>query len=244
MKFREKREGLHVEIDEGVYRITPDEAAKMESDLATLRKATAAFPVADLKIEITVLNPGAVRAAAGLRLPGRTLYAADDDRQLHPAWERCVRCLLNEVARYKERLSNKPTYTKEAEGKLHDVQPAQPPDAEAIEAAVHDGHYPRFRQAMSVYEESLEGRIGRWVERYPEAESALGETLTISQIVEEVFLNAFEDFSRRPAAMRMGQWLEGLIDPSIQQLLKHREDEQQNLSFIESAKAAESELRG
>lgn len=243
MKFSEKRKGLHVEIDEGLYRITPEEAAKMEVDLATLRKATAAFPVADLKVEITVLNPGAVRAAASLRLPGRTLYAADDDRQLHPAWERCVRRLVSEVARYKERLSNKPTYAKEAEGTLHDVQPAQPPDAEAVEAAVRDGNYPQFRQAMSVYDESLAGRVGRWVQRYPEAASALGDSLTISQIVEEVFLNAFENYPRRPS-IRMGQWLESLIDPSIRQLLKHRDDEQENLSFIESAKAAESEIRG
>jgi hypothetical protein len=32
MEYREKRDGLHVEIDEGIYRITPDEAAKMEAD--------------------------------------------------------------------------------------------------------------------------------------------------------------------------------------------------------------------
>lgn len=238
MKYNEKREGLQVEIDEGIYRIRPDEAAKMETDLTTLRKATATFPVADLKVEITVLNPGSVRAAASLRLPGRTLHAANDDRQLHPAWERCIRRLVNEVVEYKEKLSNKPTYSKEAEGTLHDVQPTRAPDLEAVEAAVGEGDYPHFRQAMSVYEEALDGRVGRWIKRYPEAASALGERLTISQIVEEVFLNAFESYRRRPS-IRMGQWLESLIDPSIQQLLKHRDEEQENLSFIESAKAAE-----
>jgi hypothetical protein len=85
--------------------------------------------------------------------------------------------------------------------------------------------------------------VGRWVERYPEAASALGEGLTISQIVEEVFLNAFERYRDRPPPLRMGQWLESLIDPSIQQLLKHGDEEQENLSFIESAKAAEDEMK-
>jgi len=243
MKSSDKRDGLRVEIDEGIYRITPDEAAKMETDLATLRKATAAFPVAELKVEITVLNPATVRAAASLRLPGRTLYAADDDRQLHPAWDRCIRRLVHEVTEYKEKLSNKPAYSKEAEGTLHDVQPAQPPDLQAVEAAVGEGDYPRFRQAMSAYEEALEGRVGRWVERYPDAAATLGDGLTISQIVEEVFLNAFEAYGRRPP-IRMGQWLESLIDPSLQQLLKHGDEEQENLSFIELAKDAENEMKG
>jgi ribosome-associated translation inhibitor RaiA len=240
MAFSDKREGLRVEIDEGKYRITAAEAAKMETDLVTLRKLVATFPRAELKVEIIVLNPGQIRAETSLRLAGRTLHAQDDDRQFHPAWERAIRRLVKEVTEYKEKLSNRPTYAKEAEGTLHDVQPSQAPDPEKIEAAVREGNYPRFRQVMSVYEETMEGRVGRWVERYPEAAAALGEELTLSQIVEEVFLNAFEGYGSRPK-MRLGQWLESLIDPSVRQLVEHREEEQENLSFVESAKAAEIE---
>ena len=240
MQYHEERKGLHFEIDEGNYRISPGESEKMQADLGTLKKAVANFPVAGLKVRIAVLNPGKIRAELSLHLPGRTLHAADDHRQFHPAWERCIHRLLHEVGQYKEKLSNKPAYANEAEGTLHDVQPVQVPNGEAIEAAVRDGDYPQFRKALSVYEEPMQGRVGRWVERYPDAASALGDGLTISQIVEETFLNAFEGYADRPP-LRLGQWLEILIDPSLRQLLQHRDQEQENLSYIESAKAAESE---
>jgi len=89
-----------------------------------------------------------------------------------------------------------------------------------------------------VYDESLEKRVGRWIQRYPEIEGQLGEELTISEIVEEVYLNAFDQFATRPV-VRLGEWLESLIDPSVQLLLKQPDDEKANLSFIQSAKTAQ-----
>jgi ribosome-associated translation inhibitor RaiA len=243
MRHGDSSHRLPVEIDEGIYRITADEAAKMEQDLGTLRKVVEAFPVSELKVEITVLNPSRVRAATTLRLPSQTLYAADDDRELHPAWDRCVRRLVDQVIEYKERLGNKPTYTKEIEGTIHDVVPLQAPDTDAVEAAIRDGQYARFRQAMAVYEEALEARVGRRVQRYPEAEAQLGDGLVLSEIVEDVFLNAFEQYARRPP-LRLGQWLESLIDPSIEALLTNTDEEKENLSFIETAKAVERAERG
>ena len=110
-----------------------------------------------------------------------------------------------------------------------------PPDADAIAEAVEQLDYHAFRTAMGVYEEPLEKRVGRWIERYPGAEARLGDGLLISEIAEEVFLNAFDQFTHRPPSLRLGQSLENLIDPSIQVLLCN-EGEKENVSFIESAK--------
>ncbi len=72
----------------------------------------------------------------------------------------------------------------------------------AIDAAVRDGDYAAFRTATFVYEEPVRKRAGRWVERYPEAEAQIGKQLEIADIVEEVFLNAFEQYDRRPNGRR------------------------------------------
>jgi ribosome-associated translation inhibitor RaiA len=240
MRPIDKSHRLRVETDTGNYRLMPDEAAKMDQDLGTLRKVVADFPVAELKVEITVLNPSRVRVGTTLRLPSRTLHAKHDDRFFHPAWDRCVRSLVDQATQYKEQLSNKPTYSKETGGTLHDVAAATPPDAKAIEAAISEGDYRAFRNAMAPYEQSLEARVGRWVKRYPEIESELGAGLTIVQLVEEVRLMAFERYADRPP-IRLGEWLEHLIDPAIREILHHMDEEKENLSFIETAKAAEQE---
>jgi len=230
---------LRVETDAGRYKLSPTEQEKMNTDLETLRRLVKDFPVSELKIEISTQSN--VRVGTSLRLPGQTIYTADVDKALHPAWERCLRKLVQRVTAYKERLANKPTYQKEAQGTLHNVRPSMDPHIDDVQKAVEELDYPVFRRELGVYEEAIEKRVGRWVERYPDAEARLGNGLVISEIVEEVFLNAFERFPERPPALRLGEWLESLIDPSIQTLLNHPDEEKENLSFIESAKEISNE---
>jgi hypothetical protein len=235
MRNAKQETQLRIEADWGNYRISEAEWQKMDGDLSALRKLVEHFPVAELKIQ--VLHPSDIQISTSLRLPATTLFTADHDRNLHPAWERCVRKLMHKVTAYKERLENKEVYEKEAKGTLHDVRPAMEPDPSEVENAVQDLDYVRFRKALAVYDESLEGRVGRWVQRYPDAQTQLGTQIIISDIVEEVYLNAFERFGERPR-IRLGDWLEQLIDPSLQTLLSHPE-ERENLSYIASAKAAD-----
>jgi hypothetical protein len=175
---------------------------------------------------------------ASLRLAGRTLFTAGEANTLHAAWDWAIRRLIDKVRAYKDQLGHVPERQKEAEGTLHEIVASMPPDAEALDRAVQQLDYRAFRAAMVVYEDALEKRVGRWIERYPEAEAQLGDGLLISEIAEEVFLNAFDQYNKRPAALRLGQWLENLIDPSVQTLLRDGGREKENLSFIESAKEA------
>ena len=224
---------LRVHIDTEKYELTTAARNKMDTDFETLRKLVKDFPVAELHVEISQQND--VRVGASLRLPSQTLYTADVDRMMHPAWERCVRKLMQRVTAYKERLANKPTYHKEAVGTVHAVRPSMEPSIAEVEKAFEELDYAAFRRSLGMYEEAVEKRVGRWVERYPQVEARLGHGLVISEIVEEIFLNAFERFGSRPP-VRLGDWLESLIDPSIHILLEHSAEEKENLSFIASAK--------
>ena len=102
-----------------------------------------------------------------------------------------------------------------------------------------DRDYAAFRTATFVYEESVRKRIGRWVERYPNAEAQIGKRLQIADIVEEVFLNAFENYDRRPGGVRFGEWLENLIDPAVKELLRRPDAELENIALARAARAAE-----
>jgi ribosome-associated translation inhibitor RaiA len=227
-----------MEIDAGNIAVSPAEREKMDNDLSTLRKLVAHFPARELKIELSDQSPNLIRVGAGLRLAGRTLFAAGEAGTLHAAWDWAIRRLIDKVRAFKDHLGRIPERQKEAEGTLHELVPAMPPDAAALDRAVTQLDYRAFRAAMSVYEDALEKRVGRWIERYPAAESRLGDGLLISEIVEEVLLNAFDQFRNRPASLRLGQWLEHLIDPSLQTLLRDGGKEKENLSFIATAKEA------
>src|SRR5947207_656222 len=66
--------------------------------------------------------------------------------------------------------------------------------------------------------------VGRWVERDPATDAAIGTRFTIADVVEEVFLTAFETYDDRPQGLRFGDWLDSLIDPAVKELLRHPEE--------------------
>lgn len=235
MRFSDETYNLRINTDSQNYTISEAESAKMDASLDTLRKAAAAFPVSDLKIEIIRQSrTDHIDVKTSLVLPGQTLTTSDWDVQLHPAYERCIKKLVGMVADYKERLGSKSEMAKTVEGTLHEVHPSQPPDPEALQMAAAEGDYQAFRTALSVYEDAVQRRAGRWIERYPEAIERLGDGLVMSDIVEEVFLLAFERFTDRPARP-MGEWLESLIDPAIQAWLKDPVAEKENIEMVQTA---------
>jgi DNA-directed RNA polymerase specialized sigma24 family protein len=110
------------------------------------------------------------------------------------------------------------------------VAPADP-DTGVLGRAVQAGDYKAFRSALSGYEEWLRKRVGRWLQRYPEAEARIGRGLAIGDVVEEAYLHAYEHYGQRPTEVPFHQWLEGLIDPSWKVLVRHPEEERENASL-------------
>ena len=115
-----------------------------------------------------------------------------------------------------------------------------PEDAEAdagvLGEAVRARNYQAFRAALAGHEEWLRKRVGRWIQRYPDAEAKLGRGLAIGDVLEAVFLSAFEQYADRPTAVAFHEWLDDLIDPSLKALLKHPDQESENASFARTVR--------
>src|SRR5439155_10527791 len=172
-----------------------------------------------------------------LKLPGRTLFTGEQDGYLDAAFGRGVRKLVRKVEAYGGQSDPRAA---EAAGRRialsRDVVAPADPASGPLAEAVGNGDYRTFRTALAGYEEWLRKRVGRWVQRYPEAEARVGTELLLGDLVEEVYLNAFEGFARRPTDVRLSDWLEGLIDPSLKALLRHPDEEHENASMARTVR--------
>src|SRR5207249_7017798 len=109
-------------------------------------------------------------------------------------------------------------------------------DSGVLGEAVRSGNYRTFRMALTGCEEWLRKRAGRWIQRYPEAEARVGRGLAIGDLVEAVYLNAFERYAHRPTAVPLHEWLDSLIDPALKTLMRHPDEERENASFARSTR--------
>jgi ribosome-associated translation inhibitor RaiA len=232
MKYSDQSYNLRIELDTKQCELTPAEIEKIESALDILRQPIAKFPVSDLYLTIEHHpRSGTYRVKAALQLPGRGLATGGEHEHIFPAVQQCVWRLVQKVAAYEDRMEGVEEKSKREEGKRHDVLPTQTVDSQAVEEAVSAGDYAQFRKLMYVYEEPLRNRIGRWIERYPEVAAQLREQVQLADIVEEVFLTAFDQYDDRPQAVPFSEWLESLIDPSVKLISNATDEELDNISF-------------
>jgi ribosome-associated translation inhibitor RaiA len=244
MKFPDHGIRFPIELDTKHCSPTPAELEKMRANLEPLLRAVEHFPVASLHAVLEQFQRTAKwRVKLSLALSGKTLVCTEDNPHLHAAFERCVDNLLREVSAYKARMENETEFQKEEKGTHHPLRPDVDPDPQAVEAAVHSADYTAFRLAIFGYEEPVRKRIGRWVERYPEFEARIGKGLEIEDLVEEVFLDAFEGYAGRPKELRLGEWLERLIDPATKEIMLGKNGELENARFARTAREAETRNR-
>lgn len=223
---------LRITLDTKNCNLRPDEIAKIETNLGLLRTMVADFPVCDLYLFVARHErSNEFQVKASLVLTGRTLFTGDHDSHVHPAFLRCVRKLVSKLRGYLEDLENKSEMAKQEEGTRREIIPEAAPDAAQLAAAVSEGDYAAFRRAAYVYEGPVRERTTRWINRYPELLTQLGNGLSVNDAVEEVFLNAFERYGERPQAVRIGQWLEDLIDPSLRELADDPDREREQISL-------------
>jgi ribosome-associated translation inhibitor RaiA len=227
--------GLPVEFDLHSCELAPAERARMEVSLQGLRDLVAPFPVSGLHVLIERNNrSNDFSVKTSLLLVNQQLVASEHHAQAFTAFERCVDKLLREVEALEDRLSDTKERRKLAEGTQYELLADYTPDFGALDKAVAEGDYATFRTAMLPYEEPLRKRVGRWLERIPVV-NGKGRRFTIADAVESVLLDAFENYPRRPADMVLHEWLENLIDPAVQALVRHPDRERENVSMARSA---------
>jgi hypothetical protein len=236
MRYTDDRYHLGVEIKADGCDIPKDELTRMEGSLAPLGEAVQDFPSAELSVVAHRHDRAeAYHVEARLRLNGKALVSGDWDAYLDSAFQRCLRKLIHKVEAYRakpdRRAEEEAKRRRDVENLNRAVVAPQERAGGALGQVVAAGDYKAFRDAMTGYEDWLRLRVGRWVQRYPEAEQRVGTTLHIGDVVEEVLLNAFERFAKRPAEVPFHEWLGGLIDPSLKAFLRHPAEEGENASF-------------
>jgi hypothetical protein len=235
MAFSDESYNLRIELDTKGCELAADEIADMEEDLVTLRKLVESFPVSNLYITVIYhARSKNYHVKTSLGLSGKTLFTGGRDILVHPAYEKCIRKLVKKVEAYKQRMRGDAELTKQTSGTHQTLSPTQEFDIERLKKAVASGDYATFRLAADAFEEGLMRRVGRWIGRYPEIEAGLGETITIADIVEDVFLSAFHQFENRPDDVPPGDWFESLIDPSVQAIIDSPDEEFAKISFARS----------
>ena len=238
MRYTDDRSHLTVEIDTKDCALPADELTRMQQSLAPVGDAVRDFPHSDLWLTV-VRHPQSesYHVQAKLKVPGATLFSGDGDAYLDSAFQRCVRKLAQKAASYRDNPDRQAEQRAERRAELdRDVVAPEDPDMGPLAGAVKNGNYRAFRNALVLYEDWLRKRVGRWVQRYPEAQARVGGELRIGDLVEEVYLNAFEHFTRRPTDIRLSEWLDRLVDPSLKAMLRHPGEEALNASFARTVR--------
>lgn len=230
------RHKLQVHFDAHECEPSRDELDRMADDLDSLARQVGNFPVADARVLIEWNgrnNEYAVKLT--LILPNEVLVTSDHDPVLHAAFGRALSSLERTVQEYKGRLDRMPERHRTANGTDHTVAPDVVPDAAALDDAAAAGDYPAYRAAVAPYQDALRARVGRWVERDPAVQGMMGNGLGTIDVVEGVFLAAFEAHPKRHPEVPYGEWLEGLIDPTVKAIQQNPAKELENINMARAA---------
>ncbi|HVK08812.1 MAG TPA: hypothetical protein VM597_08565 [Gemmataceae bacterium] len=230
---------LQVMFDVHQFDLSKVDRDQMADALDGLARQAENFPVADLKIMVEGnARNNDVSIKLTLQLPGRALVTNDHDATAYGAFDRCLTSLTKELQAYKDQLDKAPERHRAEKGTAHDILPTTDVDLTAIDAAVAAGDYTAFRQATLPFEDAVQARAGRWVQRFPEHEARIGKDVKMSDVTEEIFLTAFDQYPDRPAGGLLSEWLESLIDPAVKTLMTRTAEELENINLVRSELAA------
>jgi ribosome-associated translation inhibitor RaiA len=237
---RSVRHKLQIHFDLHGCEFSPEELDRLADDLDLIARQAGDFPEADARavIEWNGRNNEYV-VKLSLILPGETLVTSDHDTVVFAAMRRAATSLEHALERYKGQLRGVEERKKLEPAERQEAAMPGPVDGRALDAAVAAGDYPAFRAAIAPYEDWLRRRAGRWVERYPQIQARMGRDFDVLDIMEGVFLAAFESHSHRHDEVRYREWLEGLIDPTVRAFDRDPVGERQNVNMARSACAAQ-----
>jgi hypothetical protein len=239
MRYVDDRYHLKVEISAQGCDIPQDELTRMQRSLDPIGEAVEDLAGSELFLQVHRHPRLEYHVDARLQMPGRTVTTGDSAAELDTAFQRCLRKLARKADEYARNPRRDSVATAQKINSLdRDVMMPEERDAGPLGNAFCAGDYRPFRIALSGYEEWVRKRVGRWLQRYPQAQARVGDGLRIGDVVEEVFLNAFERFSQRPVEVPLNQWLDELIDPSMKMVLRHPDEASENASMARTVRDA------
>lgn len=233
MAFSDEMRSMRIELDNENFEVSAADVQRIEAEVDLIRPQVKDFPTAVLYINLVFNEPSQhYQVKTSLVLPGRTLATGDTSEHWEPSLEQCMRKLMHRIQHYKADMEGTAEHTRRAAGTVHDVEPTQLIDGNAVQEAVDQGDYVAFRRELFPFEASLRPRIGRWIERYPEIAAALGDRFEIDDIIEETFMLAFDRYEHWHREVVFGDWLEQQIDPAVRLIASHPIRELENISYM------------
>jgi ribosome-associated translation inhibitor RaiA len=236
------RHKLQVHFDPHECELPADELTRLADECDSLAVRVGNFPQADLRVYVEKNGRNTnFMVKLTLILPTEVLVASDHDPQLHPAFRRALDSLERTLKGHLQRLEGIDTRQErdEAAKRQPTIEPG-PLDEAALALAISAQDYAAFRAAVAPYEEWLRLRAGRWVERYPDAQSRMNRDFDVLDLTEGVFLSAFEKYAGRRAEVPFRDWLDGLIDPTVKAFLHDPVRERENVNMARTACAVEA----
>lgn len=232
MEIKHNLEDFLIEVKLHGFELPEQEYALIEKSARTLRPAIERFPHKDLILSV-IYHPkrNDYHVKANLRLPNRTLFAGARSERVHEAVTLCMDHLLRKAQGLKEQLTDQPPRISQVDSLLPELWSSLEFDAKDAQAACDRYDYRAFRMNLDGFQSGLTDRMGRWLQRFPQIESQLGNGITISDLVEDVFFHAYEGYEEKPENVSMGIWLESLIDATLQDYLRQPETEFTNMEY-------------
>lgn len=231
-------DGMAVEITTRNNEFPTDERDRMQVLLNELAERVRDMPNARLAVSVTRHpNTQVFSVHAKLTLPGLSTTLEETDPYLDSAIQRCLRRVIRRAEAYADRPDREALRAAERRQALEsDIIAPESPESGPLAQSVQEGDYKSFRTALAGYEEWLRRRVGRIVELSPAAQERIGDSILIGDIIEETYLIAFEDFGRRPMKTPLHMWLENLVDPAINALLRDPDGEREAVSMARSVR--------
>jgi len=226
---------LHVTLTSKECPIPEQIRMQLQDWLDRLGKTVQEFASSDLTINV-IYHPKSdiYHAEAKLKVPGQTITTGDYEKSIEEAMKRCLDKAVRRVAAYRLNPDREALEQAERRAHLDDVVKASPePDVGQIGEAVKNQDYQAFRTLLGTHDTFVRMRVGRWVQRYPEIQQEVGRSFEIGDMVEEVFLIAFDKYAERPPHFGMQEWLESLIDPAVKAYF-YNPEEREAVSYAQS----------
>ena len=233
---------FRMDIDAEGFELTDRERSVIDAEIGKLLPLIEDFPTQILHVNLKYNgNSEEYEVRLALVLPKQTFATGGVDQAWHPVMETAITKMMRRVEHYKQDLSHVTERRHHALDTDHAVEPSWQIDGDKVREAVESDNYAAFRECMLPLEGTLRDRIGRWVERYPRVEAMIGEKIFIADIMEEVFLMAFDRFDHWTDGLTFGAWCETLVDPAVKAIANDPTGELEKISFLRSWQETEAE---
>jgi ribosome-associated translation inhibitor RaiA len=231
-------DALQIDLRTTNCTLPEDERTRMQPWLNALAEQVQDIPNPTMELHIAHhARSDVFNVELRLKLPGRSLFVREKNPDLDTALERGLTKLQRKLESYWRHPDEDALTDARRRAAVERTLVALPdPDVGPLADAILADDYSTFRDRISGYDVWLNHRVGRWVQRDPEAQARLGDVFVIGDIVEEVYLNAFDRFLQRSRDVRLSEWLDSLIEPSLRALMDDP-GEREAVSYTRSFKS-------